>query len=455
MSNSTMNRPNMASSIYTNTLSAAYQKWFYITDPDIATQNDPLAWEKVRRDASIAHAIQRRRHAAAGLDWQILPASDEPEDERCAEIMTELVTGIRRFQQARYNLAEAIFRGSSWGYIEGTRRAVRLQSDTKVRRWWTPVEIKHVDRYRFRIVRDLETSDSEIRTHWDIFNVGEDEWRRLENPEWFIRADFENTESSLGYGRGLLNAIYYWWRAKEVVMTLGLSGIERWCNGLLQVAVDGLRVGSSDRTNDDIVDEWITQLKKNRTEHILVSDKNDEIKVHSGPSQGWQQIMDMLHYIDGSVTQLILSSLLPTGGGDGSGSFARAEVEADTSESIFQADRRALSEDIQASLIRQVWRLNQIQIRTLLAEEGLPPAAREPVFRIHQNRNRDPQIEGAVIAQALNNGIPLLRTEVYERLGFSMPAQDGSEDVIEAPSQAPGLPGMPFELEKVSDGSTT
>ncbi len=441
---STLNLSNQASSIYTNSLAAAYQRWSWISDPDIATQNEPLAWEKVRRDASIAHAIQRRRHAAAGLDWQILPASDEEQDERAAEIMTDLITGIRRFSQARYNLTEAIFRGSSWAYIEGDRRRLRLQSDNKIRKWWTPLELKHVDRYRFRIVRDWETPDEDIRTHWEIFNVARHEWLRLENPEWFVRSEFESTESSLGYGRGLLNAIYFWWRAKEVTFTLGLSGIERWCNGMLQVSVDGLRAGSIDRTNDDIVDEWIAQLQKNRTEHILVSDKNDEIKVHAGPSQGWQQIMDMLHYIDGSVTQLILSSLLPTGGGDGSGSYARAEVESDTAESIFQSDRRSLSEDIQASLIRQVWRLNQIQIRSVLADEGLPVTAREPVFRIHQNRNRDPQAEIQVITQALANNIPLLRTEVYERIGYTMPTDDGSADVIEAPAQMPSMPGMPF-----------
>ena len=454
MSSSTMNRPNQARPQYTNTIAAAYQKWLWITDPDIATQNDPEAWDKVRRDASIAHAIQRRRHAAAGLDWQILPASDEIQDERAAQIMTDLITGIRRFQQSRYNLAEAIFRGSSWAYIEGNRRRIRLQSDDRIRQWWTPTELKNVDRYRFRIVRDLDTDDREIRTHWEIFNIGREEWLPLENPEWFIRSDFETTEASLGYGRGLLNAIWFWWQCKERVLTLGLSGIDRWCNGLLQVSVDGLRVGSIDRTNSDVVDEWIDQLKKNRTEHILVSDAADTLTVHSGPSQGWQQIEFMLQYLDSSVTQLILSSLLPTGSGGDNGSMARAEVEADTSESIFQADRRSLSEDIQASLIRQVWRLNQIQMRSLLEDEGLPPNAREPVFRIHQNRNRDPQVEIGIITQALNNGIPLLRTEVYERLGFSMPAQDGSEDVIEGPSQLPGLPGMPFEdlqEERVTD----
>jgi hypothetical protein len=217
---------------------------------------------------------------------------------------------------------------------------------------------------------------------------------------------------------------------------------------MLQVSVDGLRAGSIDRTNDDIVDEWITQLQKTRTEHIVVSDSKDEIKIHAGPSQGWQQIQDMLHYIDGSVTQLILSSLLPTGGGDGSGSYARAEIESDTSESIFQSDRRSLSEDIQASLIRQVWRLNQIQLRSMLAEEGLPVTAREPVFRIHQNRNRDPQAEIQVITQALANNIPLLKTEVYERIGYTMPNEDGSADVIEAPAQLPSMPGLPF-----SDGA--
>lgn len=445
MAHSTMARQNVAGLHYVHTLASAYARFLWISDPDYATISDIEAWQKVRRDAIIAHAIERRQHAAAGLDWQLLPATDDEGDQRAAEVMTDLLRQMRGFHMGRFNLAESIFRGSSWAYINTRRRAMRVTGD-KRRIWMVPERLTHVDRYRFRLSRtqdSFEVDAPAITTQWEMWSVKRQEWEPLLDRRPWVHVTFQPIEESLGYGRGLLNSIFFYWRAKEVVLTQGLAGLERWAQGLVHLALDDQRVGSVGRSNDEMVTEYLEQLKKHRSEHIFVTGKQDELKVHDAAGTGYQMVRDFLEYLDRGVTQLILSSILPTGGGADVGSNARAEIEQETSEAIFQSDRRTLSESIQDSLIDLIWRRNRGNLMALFADEGLP-LPRCPEFVIMQKPLDSPENNIAVISQALQAGIPLKRIEIYERLGYSLP--DENDDVIEGggPEAQQGIAADPF-----------
>ncbi len=453
MANSQLTRQNVSGLLYTRAFAAAYRRYLWINDPDYAHTADPEAWFKVRRDPVIKHAIDRRKMAAAGTEWQIVPASDREVDQRAAELLEALVRQIRRFSQARNNMGEAIFRGSSWHRIEGQWRSWQAPEDDQIRRWWLPTQLRHVDRWRFRVARydparatqNLPPNPVDpIHTRWEFFSLAANDWIVLPEKErrWFVRSVFEDLEETFGYGRGLLQSIYFFWRAKEVVLTQGLAGVERWAQGLLSVGIDGARPGDTDRTNDEVADEWIEQLSKHRSEHVIVHDKRDEIQVHAASGTGHQMVKDFLTYLDESITQLILFSVLPTGGGEGTGSLARARVEQESAESSFQADRGSNEEDLQCSLIELVWQLNERTIRQVLLEEGHTEDPRCGQIQLMAPKIFDPQEQIQVIVQALQAGIPLRRDEVYERLGFTMP--DDDDDVLSGqdPSAMGGAGGL-------------
>ena len=440
MAHSQLSRQNVAGIHYTRTLAAAYRRFLWLSDPDFAHQADVEAWEKVRRDPVILHAMNRRSHAAAGTDWQLVPATDDPRDQRTAAIMTDLVRQIRSFHPALFNLAEAIFRGSSWAFTEGRRRSFSVSDDER-RTWWVPERLRHVDRWRFRVARvdpsRFGVVDEDIRTAWEFFSVSKQDWKPLKSTRGFVQVVYEDLEETLGYGRGLLQAIFFFWRAKEVALAHGLMGLERWALGLVQVGIDGLRVGSDERSNDQIANDWIEELDKHRSEHVLVCDKIDELKVHWPSGSGHQIVMEMLRYFDQAITQLILMSVLPTGGGQETGSFARAQVEQETAEAVFATDRQLLSEAIQDSLIDMVWRLNLGTIRRLLAQEGLAGEPRCPEFKIGIDRPVDPKDAIAVLTQAVAVA-PIRSDEFYERIGHTKPEK--GDDVIGPISQEPAEP---------------
>lgn len=424
-------------------LAASYRRFTKIWDPDFATIQDVEAWDKIRRDCVIAHAIEKRSRSVAGIEWRITPASDSPGDKRAGELIDALIRHLKKFQKARTRLArDAIFRGSAYEFIEGDRQKKKLAGDDTVRNWWTPINLKHVDRYRFQIVRDpVAATKGELRTFWEMFSVERQVWERLEYPEWFIRSIFEETESALGYGYSLMNSIYFYWRAKEVVLAQGLAGLERWAQGLVIAKIDDERIGGIGRDNDTIQLQYEDQLLRQRSEHIFTIGKNDDIKIQDAPGNAWQMVKEMLDYLDRGLNQLILTSVLPTGGGGEVGSFSRAETEADQMEATFQADRETLSEDITDSLIALVWKRNLHNIASVLINEGMG-MAQMPRFEILNQVKEDTKVNAETAQIILESGVPLVKEEYYDRIGWKMPVDD--EEVVEAiePPAAGGFPGM-------------
>jgi hypothetical protein len=426
-------------------LASVYRNW-RVYDPSFALSRDPDVDEKILLDDVIAAGVAARKHKVAARSWTIEPAQDDPLNKRAASIVEQILKRIDKFGHARFNLADAVIKGRAYGYISGGYVVARF-GDGKPRRWWTPTKIEDIDRRRFRRVSRNEKGV--IRTWWEWFNVGTARWTEIphEATRALISHVYDDDESNLGYGRGLMDSLFFAWRGKRVALEQGLIGLTRWAQGLVVVTLDSLRDASTGKTNDNLVTSAIAEINKHRSEHVLVKGKEDELEVVTGGMEGHQIVMDFVQYFDSTITRLLMGSLLPTGGGSEVGSNARAEVEDDASEALIQFDRNLLDDTLTASLVQLVWDLN----RDNFAQLGLFDA--EPGrFNTTQERMTDPKVSSDVIATMLGAGIPLKRTEVYEKTGFSVPGDD--DEVIEghapAPSTFGGIPGlsMPSPFDK-------
>lgn len=445
MAHSQLMRANQASLHYTRSLAAAYRRFIRIWEPDFASASDLEAWQKLRRDPVLAHAIEKRSRAVAGVEWRVVQADETPASERAAQLVHGLLEKIARFSQARRTIAEeSIFRGSSFHFIEGEPRLCRVADDRARRWWWVPTGLAHVDRWRFQIRRlgtDEGAATDEIRTRWELFSVGRQRWEPLEHPEFFVKSVFDAREETLGYGRGLLQSLFYFWRAKEIVLAQLLTAIERWVQGFVEVGIDDERMGSESRTNDQIQDDYIEQINKHRSEHVFVHAKRDEVKIHDAPRSGYDMALEAMNYLDRGCVQLILTSVLPTGGGGEVGSFARAETEAAEMEATFQVDREAIAEDLTADLVGFVWRRNLPTIRALLREEGVAGDPLMPRFEILQQSKEDHEVNARVAIQLLEKGIDLVAEEIYRRTGWTQPRE--GDPVVEG-QRVPAPGSIPF-----------
>jgi phage gp29-like protein len=411
-----------------NTLSAtAYQRYAYmlrdalmmrdwVYDPSFALASDWDIYQKVMRDPVAAHAIRYRKHMVAGTEWRIEPASDRTKDKRAAEIIEDILDSIHNFTDARIRIADSIFTGSSYAFICG-EKTTKSVGGSEQREWWCPYNLKDVDRRRFRRVYNRE----ELRHYWEFWSVEKSEWEELENPEWFIHSVYDDVESSLGYGRGLLDTLYQFQACKARILQDSMAASERYGQGFLTVGVDNMRgpdgrpVAGEDNSGTTIAQEWSTELEKHKARHILVHDARDEVKMINGFGEGYQMLTKLIEYFDTSMVTAVLGSNLPTTA-DRGGSYAMAVVQADSSEALIQADRLRISDEITRDLIGACWRYNYAN----LVAEGLGDA-KMPRFRIVNQKKEDPKEAAPTIERLLNAGIELRKDEVYRKTGFTMP----------------------------------
>lgn len=427
--------------IYARAHAALYQPHLRVWDPSFALANEPLVFERLQRDAIIAHVMHLRKTSVSNRKWTVKPKGESEKDKLAAKVIEDLIKEIFRFKAAMYNLSDAIFRGTTHGYIEGERRGISVAGLSRST-WWVPRKIKDVDKRRFRIINASETErrpDGTLPLKRQFLSLRTRLWEEVPAPAAWIRHAYQDNEASLGYGHGLVEALYYYSYMKTTILDQGLQGLERWAQGLVRVGVDGVREASTGRPNDEIVNEWMTTLEKVRSQHVLVHDSKDEFSVEQGPGQGWQIVQSMIQYTDNAIRQLVLGGTLPTGGGSGNsgssslGAGGVARVQEDTRHELVSYDRELLSDSITRDLIGLLWRLNKSNLFSLgLTDEY------KPTFTLSQDPKSNPEASARVATVLLSAGLDLRKDEVYDRTGFTPPRK--GDDIIEGrdPNQAGG-----------------
>jgi hypothetical protein len=414
-------------------------------DPDYVIRQDSEAYAKMRRDAHIAHILEMRKHLVAGRDWFLEPASPAAPDRKLATLLEALVKRTPRFANARFNLTEAVFKGSAWAKIYHAPTTIRLHGDDRPRTWDAVTAIRDAAKFRFRLYRPDDVSPADVLENgpswqWQIERPHKATWEPVNLDEW-VHHVYDDAEETLGHGRGVAESLFHYWKAKVDALTFGEQFLDRWANGLIHCGIDSLRAGAvgttvgpnrDDRTAAGKANAWANALNVMRHQHILVHDKSDDLGVVDPPSGGWNATKEAVEYYDGCMTRLVLGSVLPTNATEG-GSYALGQVQENSTEALIAYDRTLLEETITEQLVRRLWAWNF----SVFNEMGLAEAE-PPYFRIREERAGEPEKRAAIVVAARTAGVPLRKDEVYAQLGFSPPAE--GDDVLEwAP--APGAAG--------------
>ncbi len=403
-------------------------------DPDDALRQDPSFYDKIRKDAVVAFALNYRRLLAAGEDWSVLPASPRPEDKEVAAIIEGMIRQISGFNNARVNLAEAIITGSRWAAIEGDKKLIQLGSQQALR-WWVCTGLKDIDKRRFRRMPEENSVPGTPRKyHWEINEANSGNWIPIERSH-YVKHTHDDSEQALGFGSGLASSLYLYVYAKDRVLVEGLNFVERWSNGVLHAAVDSLRDGQASTLASTRATAWLDELEKMRSRHVLVHDKNDELNLIDAPAQGWNAATEALAYLDGAIRVLILGASLPTESEVEGGSFAMAKVQQSSTAAIIGHDRAILEEAITNDLIKNtLWRINL----PILQFCGLGNA-QPPTFKIRDVSKLDPSVRADVLLKCRQAGMRIKLNEAYEQTGWEVP--NVGDECLEP--EAPPQPGMP------------
>lgn len=433
MSTELRQRSNQSQQLYVRDLTAAWRGGWQTYDPSIWLQREPELEEKMLRDPDIAHAIGFRRSLIAGKQWScVSDDNDDPMAELAIEVATKLLKKIRRFTEARMNLARAFFSGARFGAIHGGPEVLTI-GDGKPRVWWVPRRIEDQDKRQFRIVARQDWGDP-IRAEWEVWDVSAGDWRKPTQTEndTTIRHVYQDEQATLGYGRGLREALGIAWYAKQSVFEESLQANERFGQGgLVKVGIDGLRDAMSSKPNEQLVEDWISAVANMMSRHVIVTDKNDTIEVVAGDAGGWEMQEKMRSELRSMILTLVLGANLTTSADKG-GSYALAAVQENSTEALVQFDRESLEETLTDDLLGCIWRKNWVN----LLELGI--GGLKPRFNVMQDKILDPE-KRAATAQVLHGmGVDLAADDLYEQTGFRRPKE--GEDRIEGQIAAPPVP---------------
>ena len=413
---------SVSDQLYGYALSSAYRRSF-VYDPSYALSKEPDIWEIVRSDVGFSASIDRYTNQVT-KPWHVEAAkkSKDEKDQQYAEIVSDAIGQIYDFDNARRVMSEAAFLGRRYSFIESERRHISLGGEKEME-WIVPTTLKDVDRRRFRWVPTEK--DGKRTTKLSFFNTISMQW--VEVTPAFRQALIEfiwyNTEDRVGYGRGWLESIYFaHYMKSNTIVKIG-DGVDRWAKGIWLGKLDGLRNASTDQTNTDLVEGMKTMLRSMRNDNIGIIENVDDIQVIETSGTGHQIAMEFVHYWDNAVERLVNGSTRPTGlGGQKTGAKAQAETEEDTSEAHYQPARDTGDAVINRDLIG--WFISQPLNRQNLKTLGLLEAKR-PIFHSRQEKKEAIADILASATMFMQNGLPLVEQEVYERAGgWAVPGPD-------------------------------
>jgi len=426
--------------LYDYGLSSAF-KSAYVYDPDWALSKDADIWEVVQRDAVIKSAIDRRAKGVV-RSWHIRPpdSSKNPADKTLSAIVEGALRKIEMFNDARRRASLAPIVGRTYEYMVGEMRYCALGGTDK-RMWWIPKRLKHVDRRRFRWVPirkwDKDGGVEIVETELHMFSIAKGWWMRLTPHQraHFVQWTYQDSEDRLGYGRPLLEATYFYHWMKTWMLEKISEGVDRWANGILIGKLNSLRGASTSKTNAQLVEGMKEVLRTMRSEHIVVLEEDDDIKVVETSGTGHQIGMDTVRYLDESIERLYNGSVLPSGHSEGTGSKARSEVELSGTEAFYQSDREGLDEVLTRDLVGLFMYMNWNNLYELGLHE-----AEAPILDSEQEYVEDPVVSVGVMNQALDHGVDIPRSVYYKKI--NVPEPEPGEPVISGRSQM-GMFGDP------------
>lgn len=415
------------SDLHVSRLSAVYKTGTRIPDTDHATWMNIDAWEQINLDASFAHGIGYHRKLISGTTWRLKAASSEENDRQVTGIIQEQIEGIRDFAKARYSLSEVVFRGSSFLYIRGHRKVLKL-GGFPMQEWWVPYKLQHVDKWRVRKTYDVK---SKRLVYW-MYSLGDEKWKVIDKRA-LVTCTNTDEESFLTHGNGLMNPLWHSFFAKKCVEEKALRYLERFAEGTLEMSIEHKRETSDARSPQKVAEDYLDMVRNLSSDKAYTKDKLDDFKVIEPTGQGWQVIEFLLNYFGNEGRLLSIGANLPVAATDG-GSFALGAIQENSVMFNARYGRQLIENAMTDDLIALLLIINRRQFAAcgLKIEKG-------PKFLLPEERTLSPEMEMNIAKGMKEMGAPLVLSELYERIGWTEPIK-GVHKVTNptAGEQAPG-----------------
>lgn len=362
--------------------------------------------EMEEKDPHLFSQLQTRKNAVTGLDFEIIPFSDDPRDKEIADFIEEQINGIESLEDVETDLLDAIgkcFAVSEimWGYDEGHVVVREIKSRHQKRFFWDSLDDSFkvrtkdapegillptnkfiVHRYKARSGHTSRAGILRVVAWMYLF-------KNYDLKDWVSFAEVYGLPLRLGkYAPGASEA------DKVALM-----------QALIQIGADAAGI-IPDGTSIDFI----------TTEKTSSSDLYERLA----------------RYCDEQISKAILGQTLTSD--SGGGSYAQSKTHNDVRHDLTVADCKSLASTLRRDLIRPLCIFN-------FGEDK-----RVPHIRFDCEESEDLTQTATIIGTLVNEvGLRVPTSFIYKK--FSIPEPEADEEVAAPRSTSAGLTGLPFKKE--------
>lgn len=362
--------------------------------------------EMEEKDPHLFSQLQTRKNAVTGLDFEIIPFSDDPRDKEIADFIEEQINGIESLEDVETDLLDAIGKGFAvseimWGYDEGHVVVREIKSRHQKRFFWDSLDDSFkvrtkdapegillpankfiVHRYKARSGHTSRAGILRVVAWMYLF-------KNYDLKDWVSFAEVYGLPLRLGkYAPGASEA------DKVALM-----------QALIQIGADAAGI-IPDGTSIDFI----------TTEKTSSSDLYERLA----------------RYCDEQISKAILGQTLTSD--SGGGSYAQSKTHNDVRHDLTVADCKSLASTLRRDLIRPLCIFN-------FGEDK-----RVPHIRFDCEESEDLTQTATIIGTLVNEvGLRVPTSFIYKK--FSIPEPEADEEVAAPRSTSAGLTGLPFKNE--------
>lgn len=419
---------------------------------DDALKKDPLVRVKIKRDPIYSRARMLREHMVCGTETYF---QADRENKALVPYFERLWAETPGELQGRMNLARGITEGDSWLQMRGTEKQMRISPDRDLRKWWTIGALTHIPAEQIKMAWKDEqkvTPSGDSYSHRTYYYAILDMeqamplWYEVENLEHYMRLSYGANGYSAGYGEGIIQNVFQYWRIKTHLLKKLTQYLDRygtpWLVGLLK---DGFGAsGGGDSENPSVEDRAVAfrnevERMNSSGGNVLTMDAEDKLQVVDASGPAMEAAVRLLEYCDRGIVEAVMGAMESEGSGFGEG--AKAEVQQGKTDIVVSFDRMVLEEAMHTGTLA-LWNYNYHNFLDLVdAETGQPLAMLTPPRRKIGKEAEDDLSENlAILEGAQRLGLTLDEEQARAKLQLEKP---GPNSTVLAPPGAAGGLGSP------------
>lgn len=364
--------------------------------------------EMEEKDPHLFSQLQTRKNAVTGLDYEVIPFSDDDGDKAVANFVADAINGIENFEDVEMDLLDAIGKGFAvseimWDYQGGSTTVADIRSRPQKRFFWDPIDDS------FKVITKDNPSGIAV-------------------PDNKFIVHRYKARSGHPSRAGVLRVVAWMYLFKNY-------DVKDWVS-FCEVFGMPLRLGKyAQGASEDDKKELMQTLVKLGSDAAGIIPDGASIDFHEANKSSSLDIYETLaRYCDEQVSKAILGQTLTSDAG--SGSYAQSKTHNEVRHDLTVADCKALASTLRRDLIRPLVLFN------------FGDDSRLPSIRYDSKEEEDlkdaAEVLGTLIQQV---GLKVGSAYVYKK--FSIPEPQPGDEILSPPSAAAsGLP-TPFKAPTV------